>query len=244
MSNMSIQVQNRAKVAEYVGSSVKVHGDAVAKALAENVAGLDVATVHKVLDALVGHLESRTRDAEHAYTAEQADDPPIRNARDQAAARLIETLQQLREVVGQTLGPDGVARYGLTGQTPRVPQALAEHAGNVVSLLRKHPAAGEGRFVKELRTEKAADQLAPMVDALSEQLGRVDREVRELQAALVDRDRAVAQWMGDYPGIASILEGMYRLAGNTELADRIRPTARRTSGQATDLDDASEPGQG
>jgi len=42
---------------------------------------------------------------------------------------------------------------------------------------------------------------------------------------------AAATWSETYQGTASTLEGMYRLVGWRELADRVRPTQRTLRGE-------------
>ncbi|MBI2569736.1 MAG: hypothetical protein HYV63_22255, partial [Candidatus Schekmanbacteria bacterium] len=44
-----------------------------------------------------------------------------------------------------------------------------------------------------------------------------------------------------YQGVATALEGLYRLAGRADLADLVRPTARRRQGLPEPADTAPAP---
>jgi hypothetical protein len=68
-----------------------------------------------------------------------------------------------------------------------------------------------------------------------------DREARELEDAFALRDRAIATWSDAYQGTATALEGLYRRAGWKELAEKVRPTARKVRGEDPGEGDAETP---
>jgi hypothetical protein len=70
-------------------------------------------------------------------TAEQADDPPIRRARDATVNELVGIMTRLRSTVEDALGREALTTYGLQGDTPRVPRKSLHHAQNVARLLKK-----------------------------------------------------------------------------------------------------------
>ncbi len=233
MSKMSIEVANRTKTADFMISSVEVHQDDVVAGLVDTFEGLDAETILKLLLAIVALFRKVTDvmgDAELEYVAEQADDPPVRKERDRRFAELIVALRQLRDLVNSILGEAGVKLYGLGGELPRTPKGLSDRGKHVIKQLHQHPTTVTGLFDATFDSAKAAATLEPMQTGLAAAFKAVGREVREGHAALTTRDRAVAEWVGAYPAVGAVLTGLYRLAGQPELADRIRPTVRRTTG--------------
>jgi hypothetical protein len=75
-----------------------------------------------------------------------------------------------------------------------------------------------------------ADSLATHAEALRTTLGDVKREEREAQLTLQRRNAATTAWNATYQRVADTRTGLFELAGRTELADRVRPTARRRAG--------------
>jgi|GEM_PF-2767807 hypothetical protein len=68
----------------------------------------------------------------------------------------------------------------------------------------------------------------------------VKREEREVQASLENREQKISEWKNAYVGVASILAGFYQLAGRIDLADRIRPTVRKTTGAGKETEPVVE----
>ncbi|MBI2378141.1 MAG: hypothetical protein HYV07_29335 [Deltaproteobacteria bacterium] len=54
------------------------------------------------------------------------------------------------------------------------------------------------------------------------------------------RDRAVEAWVECYQRVATTLEGLFRLGGRADLADRVRPTARAAAGEEAGLEGPAE----
>jgi hypothetical protein len=252
MSKLSEQVQNQLKVSEKVVASARTHAKKVAEELAARdavVQGVEAkkTTVKAYETAILAfaarltHATDELRERELEYTAERADDGPIRDARDATVQALAALMIPLRATVENTLGRSALTAYGLSGETPRVPRKLLNHAQNVARLMKKTPASVKTEFGSSFNTETAAAVLEKKISELDALIKDDDREVRELETALTKRDRAVATWSETYQGTASALEGMYRLAGWRELADRVRPTQRALRGEdaGAEIDEAA-----
>lgn len=82
--------------------------------------------------------------------------------------------------------------------------------------------------------EAAQAQLAVALTA-------VTTEAKELQDALGRRDAATNDWRDIYQSCATLLEGYLRLGKRLDLADRVRPTARRAAGLDVTPPTPSEP---
>jgi hypothetical protein len=185
---------------------------------------------------LAGSLE-RSAEAlsmrELEYTAEQADDGPIREARDAKVKHAVALLTRLRSTVEDALGPSALRTYGLHQETPRAPRTVLSHLQNVASLLRQKPTSVTTELGSTFETLAAAQALEAVHKELTALIGDEDREERELQDALTKRNRAQEVWSRAYQGVATTLEGLYLLAGWKELADRVRPTQRTLRGEDT-----------
>ena len=65
--------------------------------------------------------------------------------------------------------------------------------------------------------------------------------VREAQLTLKARNEAVGIWNAVYQGVADVVTGIFELVRRADLADLVRPTARRRAGVAEQGDLAEDP---
>jgi hypothetical protein len=182
--------------------------------------------------------------AELSYTAEQADDVAPRDKRDALTTEAFGLMVRLRSAVEDALGAKGLSTYGLSGETPRMPRTLVVHMDNVLSLMSKQPASVTTALGGTFDTATLVTALSPKRAALEAVLKDLDREERELEGALVKRDKTVERWTEVYQGVATALSGLFRLAGRKDLAERVRPTSRRVSGEETGDEQGAGSGSG
>ncbi len=241
MSKLSQQVENQLAVSAKVVASARAHAKITSLALAQHAAAIqgpgtkaDAQAHEAILLALadsLDHAAIELRTTELAYTAEQADDVPLRAQRDSAHAALVDSITRVRSAVEGALGQDGLKTYGLQGETPRKPhRATLNHVANVIQLLEKKPVSVTTEFGTAFNTASVAAALKTKLLDLEVLVGYLDREARELEIAMTVRDRASAVWSDTYQGVANALTGMFRLAGWKELAERVRPTQRAARG--------------
>ncbi len=251
MSNIGEQLQNRVRVSDKVVASARTHGVKIASILAEQAITVEgpatPATVDAfkgVIFALANGLEfclNAMRNAEQTVASEKADDAPIRTKRDNAAADVAGLLVRLRSTIEDHLGADGLQTYGLAGETSRVPRKILEQVQNVVQLLEKTPIQLTSPFGASFNSAAAVSSLKAKAMVLDSLIGSDDREARELEDAHALRDRAVVEWSDAYQGTATALEGLYRRAGWKELAEKVRPTARKVRGEDPGADEIETP---
>jgi len=194
---------------------------------------LSVEEVKKEIDAKLAYLQRKTdllAAAEDRYVAEQADDVPIRDARDASATELVELTVRARSRVLQVFGANALVQYGFEGETPRLPSKLAPFVLTVVQLLRGAPQEASDDMGGTVSTVAIADALDARRVPLQAHLDALVREKRENEAALTLRDRATEEWRRAYRSAAMFLAAYYEMAGRRDLADRIRPTVRREAG--------------
>ncbi len=239
MSNMSIQVQNRSNNARFTVSSERTHRDEVMQGLLARNAALpaaqriDESTIRLFLDWLASNIEHKTEamvTAEVAYVAEQLDDPGVRAGRDEATVSALGGIARTRMRIGSVWGDDGLALYGLNKPLPRLPHEVAGYVRVVIDLLRKTPRTVDDGIGGVVDTEILAAALDGLLTLLRQALDDVNTEQRELHSTMLKRDAEVADWYEVYHGGATAMTGLYRMAGQREMAQRVRPTKRRAAG--------------
>lgn len=104
----------------------------------------------------------------------------------------------------------------------------------------RHPA-----FIAEPRPERPGIlvdatalgvSLEKPITHLTDALADVKREEREAQLTLKARNDATAAWNTRYQGIADTATGLFEAVGHADLADPVRPAARRRAGVAEAVD--------
>ena len=237
-STMSTQTTNQLKNGEVIRITAEQFPAASRDACAARMASAEV-TLEKatatVADSIAGiarmmaAINTKLEKAEHDYASEQADDPPTRKKRDDANADLAQRWAEVKGHLARRFGDATPREFGLEGELPATPDALAKQTANAVKLLRAKPRTHTSKL-GEFTTAGAADHLEEAQLALSNALAAVTGESKQLQDALGLRDTAAAEWTNVYQSCATLLEGYLRLGGRTDLADRVRPTVRRASG--------------
>lgn len=133
------------------------------------------------------------------------------------------------EVVGGIQRPTATSSKKLLRQVRLAIEALSEPG---VELVEKRFGAG--------RTDPAVvvEQLERRSARFREVLNRLDELHREVQVTQKDKNRTVEEHKRTFFSIARALEGFYRLAGEDELADRIRPSRVRCGRRAVDVEES------
>ncbi len=240
MASKSKQVRNQNANGDFVVSSVDTHGDDIARQLAVMNSGLaedermSEEALRSYLSWFAAVLRAQNQSlatAEDKYVSEQADDPAVRTRRKDATAELVAATIRVRGRIESLRGAEGLATYGLEQVTPRQSIALAEHVGMAIKLLRQRPVQIDDPLLGMFDSAEVANGLEAVLAPLLQSLQDTQREKRELEATLIERNRALSDWLLRYRGVAGALTGIYLLAGAEELAQRIRPTVRRVTGQ-------------
>lgn len=246
MANVSAAVANWVAVVRTVETSVDQHGDAIAqgaraKLFPDDGAGMELKPIVDAMGARLGaDIESlRQRDIDLA--AERADDAGSRKQRDDAVADGRLTVMRSRSVLEGAFSDDIVMAAGLSGQTPQDPDILAQYCDAAATSLRRLtlPPAFGGLTVDPAAL---ADRLSASATAIRSSLTATKREEREAQAADTARDEAEAALRRDYVAIAGAISALATLAGLDDVADRVRPTARRRAGVPEPIDTAPADG--
>ncbi|MBI2569388.1 MAG: hypothetical protein HYV63_20420 [Candidatus Schekmanbacteria bacterium] len=111
----------------------------------------------------------------------------------------------------------------------RTPEDLEAHVTNAVALFEQNPVAGEDALETPFDSARVASGLREWLTELRGGLGATARERRELESAMTERDRSLVAWNDVYQEVATAWSALFRLAGEVELAERMRPTVRRAA---------------
>ena len=240
MSKKSKQVENRIETSEHVMTAAKTHRDLVADILAIRaiqVQGSNTVVTKSVWLAVVDffvddvkYSVTKMDTAELRVVAERADDVGLRDTRDTRVANLLLATVRVRSMVLDALGENGLATYGLSGETPRAARDLMSRAYTVAKLMQENPF---NVTVEGVTFDSAAmaSTLTTKADAVETALADMQREEQELANELGNRDVAITEWVDVHQGVADTLTGLFRLAGRKDLSERVRPTHRLLAGE-------------
>ncbi|TXD44285.1 hypothetical protein FRC96_00610 [Lujinxingia vulgaris] len=247
MAQISRTSANRSAISRTIGSSAEVHQESAGERLDRLLFpdGVPPNLTSGQFMVAIANVARRSAEgfegAERFLATERGEDRRRRVVRDEAVTELRQVLIKVRGAIVNFWGEYAAQDVGFVGNTPETPDLLLSYATNVQEKL----AAGfEGYKVDmpddlDLGRPDPAN-LAAAIDTRARRLiaSMEDYQVeeRETQAALNARDKADAAWSRHYSPVASIIEGLFRLAEMPELAERVRPTARRRAGLVEEAD--------
>lgn len=181
--------------------------------------------------------------ASYEREREVHDDPEARSLRDEAVRAGYEQLVRTRQALRATIGDDATLKIlGVEGSTPQQPDTLLESLQEAVFHLRTAETGDIELLLPWMPPDW--DGLIADLDASAVRLADAIRAVelgnRDASGALVERERIHSEIRGIVTGLTQMLEGIYRLAGRADLADRIRPTTPSPSS----AEESEVPGSG
>jgi hypothetical protein len=197
---------------------------------------------------LLGHgdlLEVLTSDFEASITKllkESTEDILAREGRDTAHQTLARLLGGTRTRMRDSFSETEMRAFRLRARNPTSYEGMLRYASDVVALMEQNPRTVKDAFGATMDTQVMAAALRPAVETYRDALDAVEREQRETQQARAARTEAEEKFRDGLVNIAAIVEAYLRMAGLDELADRVRPTLARTTGEAeSDLPVTTEP---
>ncbi len=189
--------------------------------------------------------EIKRTDRDHRKVRVRLSD--ARRDRDRKVERIAGGHRALRQSFTGTYGEPSLPLVGLDALPARRLVAVREQMREVVGRMRDpqlaaglpEPLAGQ----KPIELETVADAREGEIGDLEVQMGEVDALRKQTDEALIVREEALARNRRVYSNVGRLLEGVYRLAGLDELADRIRATTRapRKKSEPESSESESEP---
>ena len=223
-------IVNRVDWGRWIVSSVRVHNKRLVALLAGRMA-LSEPEWGKFMAGQASELDAVTEGlwvAELELARERSDDPTHRMERDERMVELVDVLVRVRSLLESTQ-PGLVRRYGLDGVMSRVAREVEAVARNVLENLREANQTYNVLGVS-FSTADLAVQIEGPYQALQEKLVMLKGEDRKAEDLLILRDRKLDEWTRVYQVVAGLMENIYRMTGEDELARRVRPTIARAAG--------------
>ena len=167
----------------------------------------------------------------------------LRKERDTTTERLIQQIVHLRQTLqGQYVAPK-LERLGLGNKTYRLPVPLIRQANRLVATFQSpeiDQLLGEPFYGQTLAAQELVAELAPLSERLQDLLLQVDQSQRQIDESLVEKQRQLKLHDILFLQSARNFEALCRLAGEQELANRVRPAARRPGRPEDDSKDEPE----
>lgn len=243
-------IADRTAILRTVRTALHIHGPEIAVDLEKLLfpggapQNLTVQGFLTALENTLGRYGEALIAADETHAAELADDGGYRAKREACIHELRNYHTTLRDLFIRNYGPEVAAAYGLSGALPEDTQVLLNTTKNAAKLLRSRPLTEVARN-KSLKLDPlaAADDLDAHNAALAASLDDIEREKREAQVTLSAKDAQIARWPVVYSGAADAAAALFVLGGRPELAEKVRPTARRRAG-TPEAEDTTVPASG
>ncbi|MEM7353499.1 MAG: hypothetical protein AAF657_22065 [Acidobacteriota bacterium] len=209
-------------------------GDYLAPVVEEGESAIDVAFLLLLLRRSVARHSRRIRSLNEGVVEQTHDDDKVRaelaGRRDAVDAKL----RLVRHTCRGLFGSASLGRIGITGEFPRGPMRLFHFAEVVKASLEKPDLGLEALLDLDLEgdggssiTARLAAQLEPELGELGELLDERHDERRKATNVRLRRQQEIRHFDTHIRGIVRMAQGMFRLAGRADLAQRFRPTLQR-----------------
>lgn len=231
----SKQVSDRAKASRALVQSLETNSTAIVEALESTLSrGAakpkklgDLGALFAAMGELVGAASEALEAADQAHELEMADDVAPRDARDVAAGLVREVMVDLRSALVAAYAPAALRATGLAGSAPQDPQVLLTYGKTVLEGLAQADLGAPKRAGLRVDVKAFSKDLGANLAELEASLSTVAREVREGEATLSAKTKALTENDRVYQRAASAIEALARLGGREDIADKVRPSTRR-----------------
>ncbi len=159
-----------------------------------------------------------------------------------STSKLKASIQSLRSTCEGLLGAESLRSLGLDFKMAQELKGILRQG----EIIRDRLRSTEGELIPErwVKAPLTREEVANELDGEIKEVRRVSRRLvaqrKVVDTAKVRKDQALEEFDLHFIPIARVIEATFRVVGETELADRIRPTVRgldRASGE----DDSAEP---
>lgn len=237
----------RQKSANKVTAAVETHMGTIAGEMGKKYGEEVIPAVKLVLERVAADLSAKAdimvvKDDEHEN--ELRDDPAARSNRDSKTDELHDCLVTGRDQLDTICGPEYVARLGFDGPTPDDPVVLHRLgktvSANLVEIKPPEPRIPGYKFDPNLWRKP----IVALLDDLDESVAKIAEEQRQAEATLMAKRNAIDEYDKAFSSAANLTSVLLRIAGETELAKRVRPSARRAGQTAEVAQDTASLGFG
>ena len=217
------------------------YGEFVAPLLEEGETAPDISFQVELMKRSVARSRRRLASFDSPLIEQTHEDARVRAEIELRQLAVNSKLRQLRHVCRGLFGEAGVARVGLKEEPPTSTIRLHEHAKTVkesLELLDSPPSGGTALGLAPLLeldlgesvatpAVQLASQLEPELSRLGELVGDRHQENRKSADVRSRRRTAIEEFDRDIRAVVRSAQGMFRIAGRSDLAARFRPLLRR-----------------
>lgn len=235
----SKMILDRQKSSEKVQNAGTTHKTLIGKKMVEKYGNPELGPASDlIVESILNTLEGKTSEmvqADSTHSKETVQDSTARTEFVKERDLIRSEIISMRSLAGAVMGAGYLAELGFSGDTPRDGMALEGLAKKLIDNLRDvtppKPLPGSS-FEPQVWSTRIADRL---------ELFRVarksyDRELEESDATVIDKNKAIDEYDQCFSETASMISAFLRIAGETDLAQRVRPSTRRR-GQTEESDD-------
>jgi len=232
-------VTDRQKTAVLVEAALDTHGTTAARMIAEKLrpvgaeelVEVDTGQLLRQLSTRLAETRQQMVHADEAHVAELGGDLGLRERRDSWAEMVFRSVSDLRGSIERIYGTGSSAKLlNIEGRTAQDPVVLHRQAERLV----ERCADPETRWPTSLygglqfSPLVVAEELRPKVEALGNALEEVAKERRRAETTLNAKTAALESFDQTYQAVARLAEGAFMLADMKDLANRVRPTRRKS----------------
>ncbi len=228
-----------------VRASLHTHRKRVGRKVDERPASADADPFSQAyfdhMDQELATVERDVIKAEDAHVRKLVLIVQARRNTEEVASDLYGKQTSARQVLGGLYGSDRELELAaVSGRTPQAARALAEQVDQTVKMLRNPQGNEPPRKVAGVSVDfdVMADDLEGGRKVLRRSRAGLERARKAADGTRILTDEAIAEYDRVFPWVASSLEGLFRLAGEHDLADRIRTSVRRVTRKRDEKDDA------
>ena len=210
---------------------------------AEGEPGFTYQGLFDLLDEELATVQQGLVEAEDDHLRKKIQVAQLRTTGEDLTATLYDQQVAARRAIAAAFGTDRSFEVAaVSGDTPRELWGLVDQVDQTVKILQE-PAAELPEVIVEGGVNLAtfADQLHIGLRELRKTGAGLERARKAAGESLIVRNQAIAEFNAVFPPVARTLEGLFRLAGENELAERIRTSARRATRQQGDGEPEEEP---
>ncbi len=230
-------VMKRAALCDLVLGAVQVQGPGIGGKLGEYLSpalheGEELPDQKSTIE-LYGRRLRSFRDAmvetDADYLAQRAALADLQLESEVPTGRLKESILSLRSTCEGLLGQESLRSLGLDFNLAQEPKGVLRQ-GEIIRerLLSSDSELNPERWVKNpLVRVEMANELDLEIADLRIIVGRLTEQRKVVDTAKVRKDQAREEFDRQFIAIVRLLEATFRVAGETDLADRIRPTVRQ-----------------
>ncbi len=217
----------------YLDTVANGYGAFVAPLLEEGETAPDIRFQLELLKRGVAHRRQRLEGLDDGVVGQSLEDAKVRAELERRMDRVDGKIRLVRHFCRGYFGADGVRRTGLKGEPPRGAWRLHEHGKTVKASLDNPDLGLKPQIELELGEgaeppqAQLAQQLEPELSELGELVGGRHQENRK-SADVRSRWRLeIRDFDHDVRATVRTTQGLLRLAGRDDLAERFRPILRR-----------------